>query len=79
MMAHSPADIVAAHQYCYYVLADTIWSDRVYDDYCKLHGIEGGGGSDRAQDYAPHIITLANEMIASPIDFPAPGPRRRRA
>ena len=58
----SPADQVKAHQYLYYVAAKPVWSDYQYDVFCKEHGIEGGGGSDRAQDYSPEIIKLAEGM-----------------
>jgi hypothetical protein len=65
-MPSSPAHIVAAHQYLYYVLARPVWSDYDYDRYCSAHGIAGGGGSDRAQDYAPEIVRLAEAMLRTP-------------
>ncbi len=63
-MTPSPADTVAAHQYLYYVLSTPVWSDYDYDHYCKANGIEGGGGSDRAQDYSACVIHLAEMMLA---------------
>ncbi len=63
-VTHTPADIVAAHQYLYYVLARPVWSDYDYDLYCKANGIEGGGGSDRANDYSSTVIHLAEKMLS---------------
>jgi hypothetical protein len=51
--------IVLIHQYLYYVMNAPIWSDYEYDRYCKAHGLEGGGGSDRASDYSAEIANLA--------------------
>jgi hypothetical protein len=63
MNVHTDAQkIVRAHQYLYYVLCSPVWSDYEYDRFCKRHGIEGGGGSDRSCDYAPEEIALAESM-----------------
>ncbi len=69
-MTRTPSNIVAAHQYLYYVLAFPIWSDFAYDAFCKHHGIEGGGGSDSASDYSAEAIELADAMRAQPSAFP---------
>ncbi len=61
-MTHSPADIVAAHQYLYYALGAPIWTDMAYDAYCRHHGIPGGGGSDCVADYAEPVRQLAFAM-----------------
>jgi hypothetical protein len=55
--------LVRAHQYLYYVLCKTVWSDFEYDRFCKAHGIEGGGGSDSARDYTAEEIALATSLI----------------
>ncbi len=68
-MTYSPADIVAAHQYLYYVVATPVWSDHTYDAYCRMHHIEGGGGSDRARDYEPRVIALAKELLDDPTGY----------
>ncbi len=77
-MTHSPADIVAAHQYLYYVVGLPIWEDRTYDAYCKRHGICGGGGSDLASSYAPHVVLLAEAMKADLKLIPRPNARQVR-
>ena len=61
-----------AHQYLYYVGPEPIWSDFYYDKFCRKHGLDGNGGSDRAADYPPEIVALAMAMIAKPEDFPVP-------
>lgn len=73
-MTHTPTDIIAAHQYLYYVLARPVWSDYDYDRYCRANGIEGGGGSDRASDYDPLVRTLAHTMHLDPLAYPVPLP-----
>jgi hypothetical protein len=55
----TPQQIVAAHQYLYYVLQAPVWSDYDYDRYCRQHGVEGGGGSDCADHYSEEIRALA--------------------
>lgn len=44
------AEIMAAHQYLYYIGPSagkpTIWSDFEYDEFCRAHGLAGGGGSE---------------------------------
>lgn len=53
-----------AHQFLYYVKCAPVLSDYEYDAFCKKHGLDGGGGSDRASDYTPaeiaHAVNLAN-------------------
>ncbi len=71
-MIHSPADIVAAHQYLYYVVSTPIWSDRAYDAYCRANGIAGGGGSDLGSSYPPHVKALAHQMSLKPHAFKEP-------
>lgn len=61
----TPADIVSAHQYLYYVRVAPIISDYEYDQYCRKHGIDGNGGSDRAGDYSGKIIGLADRMVST--------------
>lgn len=46
-----PQAIMRAHQLAYYVECDPILSDHEYDQFCASHGLQGGGGSDRAGDY----------------------------
>lgn len=60
----TPEDFVKAHQYLYYVKSDPVWNDFQYDAYCKEFGLQGGGGSDRAADYPPHIARLAEGIWA---------------
>lgn len=60
----SPAATIRAHQYLYYVKCRPVLSDRDYDELCKFHGLEGGGGSDRACDYTLAEIELADKIAA---------------
>ncbi len=79
-MTPSPTDIVAAHQYLYYVVGVPVWPDDTYDAYCDLHGIEGNGGSDCASSYDARIVTLAKAIQANPLAYPPRGkPRRRKS
>lgn len=57
-----PKDIMLAHQYLYYVLGEPAISDYEYDMFCKLHNLDGGGGSDRKEDYSQEIINLAKTL-----------------
>jgi NAD-dependent DNA ligase len=50
------------HQYLYYVKCKPVWSDYDYDAFCKKHGLDGGGGSDRESDYPEDIKKLANDL-----------------
>lgn len=67
------SDIMQAHQYLYYVRCAPILSDYDYDHFCKRNGLDGGGGSDRASDYPPHIIALAAKL-SSPNNRDEPTP-----
>lgn len=60
---NTPEEQVKVHQYLYYVLGRPVITDYEYDVFCKDHGIEGGGGSDRARDYAPEVRLLAESML----------------
>ena len=62
--AYSPALIMRAHQYLYYVRGCPIISDYEYDMFCKRHGLEGGGGSDCASDYTEEEISCAMFLMA---------------
>lgn len=57
-----------AHQFLYYVRCRPVISDFAYDMFCKKHGLDGGGGSDRASDYTPeeiaHATNLANAEVS---------------
>lgn len=63
IMDPTPSEIVKAHQYLYYVALKPVWSDYQYDMYCDDHGIEGIGGSDRAEDYTDRIKELAEQIF----------------
>lgn len=69
MVTPSPESIVLAHQYLYYVLSDPVWSDYKYDMYCRRHGIDGGGGSDRAKDYSLEVRKLALDISDNPSKY----------
>ena len=47
----TPEEVMLAHQYLYYVVDLPVIQDREYDAFCDEHGLFGGGGSDRGQDY----------------------------
>jgi hypothetical protein len=66
MNSPTPADIMQAHQYLYYVRCAPVLSDYDYDVFCHFNGLHGGGGSDRASDYPPHIVALANTLSSPP-------------
>lgn len=51
------------HQYLYYVVAKPVWSDYRYDMFCKEHGLDGGGGSDCADDYPYDVISEAHDLL----------------
>jgi len=72
----SASDIMQAHQYLYYVRCAPVLSDYDYDHFCKRNGLDGGGGSDRASDYPPHIIALAVKL-SSPNGKDEPRPSGR--
>jgi hypothetical protein len=55
--------IMQAHQYLYYVLAKPVWTDYEYDMFCKRNGLQGGGGSDCADHYAPEVIAEAAKIL----------------
>lgn len=59
----SPADLQKVHQYLYYVLSRPIWTDTEYDDFCRKHGLQCGGGSDCAEHYSPQTRRLAHSML----------------
>lgn len=61
----SPSQLMQAHQYLYYVRCAPVLSDFDYDKFCKRNGLDGGGGSDRASDYPPHIIAIAAQLSSS--------------
>jgi NAD-dependent DNA ligase len=65
MSAPTPSDIMQAHQYLYYVRCAPVLSDYEYDRFCQECGLEGGGGSDLASDYPPHIVALANTLSST--------------
>ncbi len=73
----TPRQMVRAHQYLYYCTARPIWSDYDYDRYCIAHQIQGGGGSDRASDYSPEDVALAEAMCAAPRLYRVPWTVRR--
>lgn len=59
----TPKQLQQVHQYLYYVVGQTVWTDWQYDEYCKEHGLEGGGGSDCAEHYAPEIREAAKALL----------------
>lgn len=61
----NPEKIIQAHQYLYYVKTKPIWTDYQYDRYCSKYNIEGGGGSDREDDYPADIKDLAHQMLTT--------------
>lgn len=65
--APTPAQLVRAHQYLYYVLSRPVISDHVYDLYCRDHGIDGGGGSDLDSSYTDEERALAQQLLADAI------------
>jgi len=65
----TPNDIMQAHQFLYYVKCAPIISDEAYDMFCKQHGLQGGGGSDPAQDYSEAVKRLAGVMAFSPAEI----------
>ncbi len=58
-MRVEPEKLMKAFQYLYYVECNPVVSDYEYDRFCKQHGLDGGGGSDRASDYAPETVAFA--------------------
>lgn len=71
MKGIKPERLMQAHQYLYYVKGCAIWSDYDYDMWCRANGLEGGGGSDCAEDYDYTIKLLADDMARHPENFPA--------
>lgn len=65
-MSPTPQQLVRAHQFLYYVLNRSVWSDYVYDKFCDTHGIQGGGGSDLASSYTDAEAGLAWELLENP-------------
>jgi NAD-dependent DNA ligase len=63
-------DIMLAHQYCYYVLSESVWSDYEYDKFCERNGLDGNGGSDIASSYSSEIASLAKKMVSNPKAYP---------
>lgn len=59
----TPAQLVKAHQYLYYVLCTPVFSDWDYDMFCQKHGIEGGGGSDLECSYTDAEKDLAHRIL----------------
>ncbi len=64
MNALTAEEVMRAHQYLYYVKNSPVWSDYQYDMYCREKGLDGGGGSDRAQDYTETVKRLAESLLA---------------
>lgn len=58
-----PEELQKAHQYLYYVLSRPIWTDTQYDDFCREHKLQGGGGSDCAEHYSPQTRRLAQSLL----------------
>lgn len=56
-------DIVAAHQYLYYVLATQVWSDYEYDKFCRDNGIDSKGVSDLESSYTEEQKQLARKLL----------------
>ena len=56
-------DIVAAHQYLYYVLATPVWSDYEYDMFCRDNNIDSKGGSDLESSYTEEQKQLARKLL----------------
>jgi SAM-dependent methyltransferase len=63
-----PAMIMEAHQYLYYVRATPVLSDMEYDNFCKQHGLNGGGGSDMESSYSEGVRSYAQKLLANRID-----------
>lgn len=59
MQEPTPREIMQAHQFLYYVECQPVLSDYEYDQFCKVNGLAGNGGSDRAADYPEKIKELA--------------------
>ncbi len=62
-------NFIWALQYLYYCEANSPWTDREYDAYCKHHKVSGIGGSDVARHYPPEIQKLAYEIKTHPLWF----------
>lgn len=60
-----PKMVVKAHQFLYYQ-GRAVWTDHGFDAYCRKHGINGSGGSDRASDYTLAEIALAEQFEKNP-------------
>jgi hypothetical protein len=73
MSRHTNLYYLRAHQYLYYVLGTPVLSDYDYDKFGRYSGEEYKGGSDRASDYTPEQIRLANNILArkeDPLPYP---------
>jgi hypothetical protein len=67
---YSPQEVMEAHQFLYYCKFCPAWSDYDYDHWCKLHGLDGSGGSDSESSYTNKVKALAEAMQKSPASFP---------
>lgn len=65
--------LIRAHQFCYYVRGTPVISDHEYDDLCRLHGIDGSGGSDLADSYSLEEQILASDLMGE-LFVPTPEP-----
>lgn len=57
-------DFIRAHQYLYYVASKEVLTDRDYDIFGRDTGEDYKGGSDRADDYTPEQVLLAEAIVA---------------
>lgn len=57
-----PEMVMEAHQYLYYVKAEPVISDREYDEFCRMHDLNGGGGSDLESSYSDGVKSLAQKI-----------------
>lgn len=62
MTDDTPSEIMQAHQYLYYVLAEPVLSDHQYDQFCKANSLNGSGGSDCECDYSERIKQIAGKL-----------------
>jgi hypothetical protein len=56
-------DIVRIHQYLKHVASKPLISDHEFSMLCIRAGIEGGGGSDKKEDYPAKTIESAEKIM----------------
>ena len=52
-----------AHQYLYHVIGSPVMADHEFDRFCRMHDLDGSGGSDRASDYKHEEVIEAGLIL----------------